>query len=89
MIDCDFLLLCQSHAVAAKAGIERLAWTLANEWGRYGVRVNNVCPGPIADTVGFEKLGKSIATSQQMKFYKHRIPVQRFGNRQDISGLFF
>ena len=42
MIDCDFLLLCQSHAVAAKAGIERLAWTLANEWGRYGVRVNNV-----------------------------------------------
>ena len=30
---------------------------LANAWGQYGIRVNCVAPGPIADTEGFRRLG--------------------------------
>jgi len=36
-----------AHSAAARAGIENLTKTLANEWGRYGVRVNSIAPGTI------------------------------------------
>jgi 3-oxoacyl-[acyl-carrier protein] reductase len=32
---------------AAKAGLDSLTRTMAAEWGRYGIRVNNVAPGTI------------------------------------------
>lgn len=32
----------QSHAAAAKAGIDSLTKTLAVEWGKYGIRVNGL-----------------------------------------------
>src|SRR4029079_17228615 len=32
----------QSHAAAAKAGIDSLTRTLAVEWGPYGIRVNGI-----------------------------------------------
>merc|ERR1712066_875148 len=46
----------QSAPVAAKAAIDALTRNLALEWGDYGIRVNTVAPGPIADTPGFRKL---------------------------------
>ncbi len=36
-----------AHTGAARAGVENLTKTLANEWGRYGVRINSVMPGTI------------------------------------------
>jgi citronellol/citronellal dehydrogenase len=38
------------HTGAARAGVENLTRTLANEWGRYGVRINCVAPGTIASS---------------------------------------
>lgn len=42
----------QSHAAAAKAGIDSLTKTLAAEWAEDGIRVVSIAPGPIADTEG-------------------------------------
>lgn len=36
--------LLQVHAGSAKAAIEAMTRHLANEWGKYGVRVNNIAP---------------------------------------------
>lgn len=45
----------QSHACAAKAGIESLVRTLAVEWGgAEGVRANCISPGLVAGTYGAE-----------------------------------
>src|SRR6185369_13720197 len=42
----------QLHVSAAKAGVDALTRNLAVEWGRYGIRVNAIAPGPIEDTEG-------------------------------------
>ena len=39
-----------SHTGAARAGVQNLTMTLANEWGRRGVRVNAIAPGTIASS---------------------------------------
>lgn len=36
-----------SHSAAARAGIQNLTMSLANEWGKYGVRINSISPGTI------------------------------------------
>jgi peroxisomal 2,4-dienoyl-CoA reductase len=46
----------QSHAAAAKAGIDSLTRTLAAEWGTYGIRVNGLAPGPVEGTEGVRRL---------------------------------
>jgi len=60
----DFLLMTsispgvphQSHASAAKAGVDALSAVLAVEEGPNGVRSNVVAPGAIANTEGFVRL---------------------------------
>jgi NAD(P)-dependent dehydrogenase (short-subunit alcohol dehydrogenase family) len=47
----------QSHACAAKAGINQLVRVLALEWGP-DVRVNAISPGPIAGTEGMSRLAQ-------------------------------
>ncbi|CAO3703167.1 unnamed protein product [Rhizopus stolonifer] len=67
----------QQHAGAAKAAIDALTKHWAVELGPFGVRVNGIAPGPIADTVGMAKLGPAFDTKG--------IPVQRMGTVEDIS----
>jgi NAD(P)-dependent dehydrogenase (short-subunit alcohol dehydrogenase family) len=46
----------QSHVSAAKAGVDMITRTLAIEWGRDGIRINSVVPGPIGGTEGMARL---------------------------------
>ena len=39
----------QLHVSAAKAGVDALTRNLAVEWGRFGIRVNAIAPGPIEE----------------------------------------
>src|SRR5688500_5750423 len=46
----------QLHVSASTACVDALTRNLAVEWGRYGIRVNVIAPGPIEDTEGMTRL---------------------------------
>ncbi|HEY8228621.1 MAG TPA: SDR family oxidoreductase [Pyrinomonadaceae bacterium] len=71
----------QLHVSAAKAGVDALTRNLAVEWGRYGIRVNAIAPGPIEDTEGMRKLVPEPIKER----LKKNIPLGRFGRIADIE----
>ena len=71
----------QLHVSAAKAGVDALTRNLAVEWGRYGIRVNGIAPGPIADTEGMKRLVPEPIKEK----LKQKIPLGRFGLIKDIE----
>ncbi len=71
----------QLHVSAAKAGVDALTKNLAVEWGRYGIRVNAIAPGPIGDTEGMKRLVPEPIKEK----LKQRIPLGRFGLIEDIE----
>ena len=71
----------QAQAGAAKAGVEMLAKNLALEWGRYGIRVNTVVPGPIEGTEGVKRL----TNEKQKHMLLQSIPLKRLGMPEEIG----
>jgi 2,4-dienoyl-CoA reductase [(3E)-enoyl-CoA-producing], peroxisomal len=71
----------QSHAAAAKAGIDSLTRTLACEWGPYGIRVNGIAPGPVEGTEGVRRL-----TNEESREAAVRgCPLGRMATIEDIA----
>lgn len=62
---------------AIKGGIINFTRYLASYFGKYGIRVNCVCPGGIFDNQRQEFL----------KAYNHRCPMKRMGTPEDIAPL--
>jgi len=71
----------QVHAAAAKVAVDSMTRTLALEWGRYGIRVCGIAPGPIENTEGFSRLVVGIEPKQ----LSSRIPIGRVGTVDDIG----
>lgn len=71
----------QIHVSAAKAGVDAITRNLSVEWGRHGIRVNGIAPGPIEDTEGMKRL---LPPELKDKLTR-RIPLQRFGRIKDIE----
>jgi peroxisomal 2,4-dienoyl-CoA reductase len=71
----------QLHVSAAKAGVDALTRNLAVEWGRHGIRVNAIAPGPIEDTEGMKRLVPE-PVKQRLK---KNVPLGRFGRIADIE----
>ena len=71
----------QLHVSAAKAGVDALTRNLAVEWGKYGIRVNAIAPGPIEDTEGMKRL---VPEPMKERFRK-AVPLGRFGKIADIE----
>jgi peroxisomal 2,4-dienoyl-CoA reductase len=71
----------QLHVSAAKAGVDALTRNLAVEWGKYGIRVNAIAPGPIEDTEGMTRLVPEPIKER----LKKNIPLGRFGRIADIE----
>ena len=71
----------QLHVSAAKAGVDALTRNLAVEWGRYGIRVNGIAPGPIEDTEGMKRLVPDVIKEKLRK----KVPLGRFGRIKDIE----
>jgi NAD(P)-dependent dehydrogenase (short-subunit alcohol dehydrogenase family) len=72
----------QMHVCAAKAGVDMITRVGALEWGRLGVRVNSVVPGPIADTEGMKRLAPTPELAAQVTA---TVPLGRFGTKQDVA----
>ena len=73
----------QVHASAAKAAVDAVTRTLALEWGRLGIRVNGIAPGPIADTEGMSRL----APGEARQRIEGAIPIGRFGTIDEIANV--
>lgn len=71
----------QAHVSAAKAGVDALTRTLAVEWGRYGIRVNGIAPGPIEGTEGVARLLEGDKKSRAQRLN----PLGRLGRVDDIA----
>lgn len=72
----------QAHVCAAKAGVDMLTRVLAMEWGRDGIRINSVIPGPIDETEGMARLAP---TSQARALVQRSVPLGRMGVAEDIA----
>ncbi len=71
-----------AHAASAKAGVLSLTRSLAVEWGGYGIRVNNVLPGPIAGTEGLKRLYEDRGVADREI---ERMALGSFGLVDDIA----
>jgi NAD(P)-dependent dehydrogenase (short-subunit alcohol dehydrogenase family) len=71
----------QCHAGAAKAGIAKLTRDLALEWGKLGIRVMAIAPGPVEGTEGMSRLAPG-DTEQKLK---SRVPLGRYGTIEEIA----
>jgi 3-oxoacyl-[acyl-carrier protein] reductase len=64
----------------AKAGVINLTKSTAVDYGRYGIRANAICPGPI-ETPAFVRF------APDLDYYKAQIPMQRLGRGEDVAAL--
>jgi len=71
----------QSHAAAAKAGIDSLTRTLAVEWGPEKIRVNGLAPGPVAGTEGVARL----TTPASQKLIQEHCPLGRMARIDEVA----
>lgn len=72
----------QAHVCSAKAGVDMITRTLSLEWGREGVRVNSVVPGPINGTEGMARLAPSPSARQRVI---RSVPLGRMGAAADVG----
>ncbi|KAJ3332175.1 hypothetical protein HDU76_001056 [Blyttiomyces sp. JEL0837] len=71
-----------SHTAAARAGVINLTKTLAQEWGKYGVRINCVAPGTL---IGNGMNNYPQAVRERTVEIHNRNPIGRLGTEAEIS----
>jgi NAD(P)-dependent dehydrogenase (short-subunit alcohol dehydrogenase family) len=71
-------------SACAKAGVLAMTRSLAVEWGHAGIRLNAIAPGPIPTEGAFSRL---MANSEAEKDALSRIPLGRFGRKEEIANL--
>ena len=68
----------------AKAGCDNLVKSLGAEWGKYGIRLLSVAPGPIYTEGAFSRLDP---TGQFEKSVTQKMPTGRLGEKQELANL--
>ena len=69
----------------AKAGVLAMTRSLAAEWGRNGIRLNAIAPGPFPTEGAFSRLFP--AEVAKMMDPKTKIPLGRYGELQELANL--
>ena len=70
------------HSAAAKAGVHSMTKTLAVEWGKHGIRVNCITPGP-TDTDG---AGQALwPTQEDRDRIAASVPLGRFATPEEVA----
>ena len=68
----------------AKAGIDNMTKSLAAEWGKYGIRMLSVAPGPIYTKGAFERLDPTGKFKEQVV---KTLPMGRLGEKEELSNF--
>lgn len=72
-----------AHSGAARAGVENLVKSFANEWGRFGVRLNSIAPGPI-DSSGLDNYPEMVKEMIKTEYPKNN-QTYRLGTEEEIA----
>jgi citronellol/citronellal dehydrogenase len=70
------------HTGAARAGVENITKTIAQEWSDFNIRINCVAPG-IVESTGLDTYPKPV--QDMFEDAKKAIPMHRFGTVKDVS----
>lgn len=75
--------------MASKHGVIGLTRTAASEYGRDGIRVNAVCPGPVETRMidSLEKQFNPERSNSVREGYKTLIPIGRYATSEEIANL--
>jgi NAD(P)-dependent dehydrogenase (short-subunit alcohol dehydrogenase family) len=68
----------------AKAGVLAMTRSLAVEWGRRGIRLNAIAPGPFPTEGAWERL---LPDEQLARRFETRNPLGRPGNHEELADL--
>ena len=71
-----------SHSAAARAGVQNMTMSLANEWGKYGVRINSIAPGTI-DSSGLDNYAPQF--QEYVRGYGKNNQTYRLGTEAEIA----
>ena len=72
-------------SACAKAGVLALTRSLASEWGKYGIRLNAIAPGPFPTQGAFTRLFPE--KTKQLIDPLNRIPLKRYGEHHELANL--
>ena len=67
----------------SKAGVAVMTQSLAVEWGRYGIRLNAIAPGPFPTEGAWARLNPK----GQDREWAERIPMGRVGNHSELANM--
>lgn len=68
---------------ASKGGVVQLTKAMANDWAKYGIRVNAISPGYIDTSMNEALLADTTRTAEILS----RTPVGRWGTPEDLKGI--
>lgn len=68
----------------AKAGVVAMTRSLAGEWGKYGIRLNAIAPGPFPTEGAWSRL---MPTPEIQALFEKRIPLGRVGRHEELANL--
>ena len=70
------------HTGAARAGVENMTKTLAQEWADYNIRINCVAPG-IIESSGLDTYPPPV--KEMLAEARKGIPLKRFGESEEVA----
>ncbi|GMR45014.1 hypothetical protein PMAYCL1PPCAC_15209, partial [Pristionchus mayeri] len=73
-------------SASSKAGVEIMTKSLATEWGKYGIRLNVIAPGPFPTEGAFGRLS-FMNFDQTTEAFASMVPAGRCGALEELGNL--